>query len=160
MEVIVKLFFFLLGSDVDVIVEENVQAVTAQDVFLTNGKNKTGLIRQLSRHLEEAGILSVQAKGDADRSIVLTAIDAAADGEKACIIGNDTDLAVLLAALTPDALMYDSRYAGKTRKSIAASNARNLWVVGRTVYSLYMWQLVATIHQASTKLARLSLLRS
>lgn len=102
MEVIVKLFFFLLGSDVDVIVEENVQAVTAQDVFLTNGKNKTGLIRQLSRHLEEAGILSVQAKGDADRSIVLTAIDAAADGEKACIIGNDTDLAVLLAALTPD----------------------------------------------------------
>ena len=74
----------------------------AQEKFLHNNKNKSNPMKMLRTKLIESGINSVQCLADADRTIVTTAIELAKDiSEKVVIVAEDTDILVLLAALTP-----------------------------------------------------------
>ena len=48
-----------------------------QDRFLSNTENKVGLIKFLSLHLQEEGIYIINYPGDADSTIVKTALEIA-----------------------------------------------------------------------------------
>ena len=66
-----------------------------KDQFLANGRNKQRFINHLSDKLNQVGCLTVQANGDADLLIVLTAVSCTAS-KPTVVIGEDTDLLVLL----------------------------------------------------------------
>ena len=76
-------------------------ATMNQAKFLSNDKNKSRLIKYLSKHLETAGIAIKQADHDADRLIVTTAIYESIQHDKVVIVGENVDLAVLMIGLTP-----------------------------------------------------------
>ncbi|KAG8190863.1 hypothetical protein JTE90_010288 [Oedothorax gibbosus] len=59
------------------------------------------LISLLTVHLQRGGCTVNQASGDADLLIVLTAIDKTKKGVETCVIGDDTDLLVLLTVHSP-----------------------------------------------------------
>ncbi|XP_071642214.1 uncharacterized protein [Temnothorax longispinosus] len=85
----------------DVTFTEDMVATMNQAKFLSNDKNKSRLIKYLSKHLETAGIAVKQADHDADRLIVTTAIAESIQHDKVVIVGEDVDLAVLMIGLTP-----------------------------------------------------------
>ena len=66
-----------------------------KDEFLNNKANKQRFIHYLSDNLERAGCSVDHAKDDADVLIVLTAV-ASARHKETILIGDDTDLLVLL----------------------------------------------------------------
>ena len=66
-----------------------------KDEFLNNKANKQRFIHYLSDNLERAGCRVDHAKDDADVLIVLTAV-ASARHKETVLIGDDTDLLVLL----------------------------------------------------------------
>lgn len=86
------------GESSEVIVNENTYAALTPDVFFSNSKNKTRLITILTKHLTTAGINVVQAETDADTLIVSTAITMSKHGKTSVLVGEDTDLLVLLIA--------------------------------------------------------------
>ncbi|KAE8743263.1 hypothetical protein FOCC_FOCC011143 [Frankliniella occidentalis] len=75
-----------------------------QSKFLCNGKNKTLLINLLTGALQLAGVTVVHAEADADRLIVVKAIEVARGGTHCVVVGNDTDLLVLLIGLADKTL--------------------------------------------------------
>ena len=88
-------------TSTDVAVEEGMTTTTTQALFLMNSVNKERLIRFLSDVYQRAGIAVKLSQADADRDIVTTAILAAKGGKTAVIVGEDTDLLVLMLGLTP-----------------------------------------------------------
>lgn len=70
-----------------------------QHKFLSNTKNKVSFIALLADHLRINGINVFQAEGDADRTIVMTGVRR---GENSVIVGEDTDLLVLIALAPPE----------------------------------------------------------
>jgi hypothetical protein len=70
-----------------------------KECFLTNHENKRNFIEMLSKALEKNGIKTIQATNDADVDIALAAIDAAVE-KRTVVIGEDTDLLILLIYLT------------------------------------------------------------
>lgn len=88
-------------THVEVKVEDSIHVNLGQSEFLANAKNKMGLISLLTVHLQRAGCTVHQAPGDADLMIVLTAIDEAEKGLGASVVGDDTDLLVLLTVHAP-----------------------------------------------------------
>lgn len=85
----------------DISVEDSIQVTLNQSEFLSNERNKMRLISLLSSHLREAKCTVLQAKADADVLIVSTAIEEAKKQLEVILIGEDTDLLVLLIALAP-----------------------------------------------------------
>ncbi|KAK3917801.1 Protein lin-54-like protein [Frankliniella fusca] len=75
-----------------------------QSKFLSNSKNKQQLIKLVTTALQHAGVGVLQAKADADRLVVVTAMDAARNGRNCIVVGNDTDLLVLLVGLYENGL--------------------------------------------------------
>ena len=69
--------------------------VGKKDDFLSNGMNKHALIKLISGRLREKGCHTIQAEGDADLDIVKAAV-AMSEHISATLIGEDTDLLVLL----------------------------------------------------------------
>lgn len=88
-------------TNIEVKVEDSIHVNINQSEFLGNAKNKMGLISLLTVHLQRGGCTVHQALGDADLLIVLTAIDEAEKNVEACVIGEDTDLLVLLTVHAP-----------------------------------------------------------
>lgn len=88
-------------TNIEVKVEDSIHVNINQSEFLANAKNKVGLISLLTVHLQRSGCTVHQASGDADLLIVLTAIDEGKKGFNACVIGDDTDLLVLLTVHAP-----------------------------------------------------------
>ena len=86
-------------SSRDIAVENHIQVPISQQEFMGNPKNKMGLIKLLSTHLEAAGCKVHQAEADADRLVATTAIDIGDSGQESVLVGEDTDLLVLLIAL-------------------------------------------------------------
>ena len=64
--------------------------------FLSNKKNKMSFIQSLSDHLRTCGFQTIVAESDADASIVKHAIDAVKAKKSVCVMGDDTDLLVML----------------------------------------------------------------
>ena len=68
--------------------------------FLANDANKQDLIHLISRHMRAKGCHVIQAEGDADVDIAKAAV-LAAESKSTTLIGEDTDLLVLLLFHTP-----------------------------------------------------------
>ena len=66
-----------------------------KDVFLANTRNKQMFISHLAAKLVEHGCIVRHASGDADRLIVMTAIEFSGASD-VIVVGEDTDLLVLL----------------------------------------------------------------
>ena len=73
------------------------QVPFTQDRFLSNIQNKAGLIEFLSQHLQEAGFCIINCPGDADSTVVTTALEAARKNSgPVTVVADDTDIAVML----------------------------------------------------------------
>ena len=68
-----------------------------QDRFLSNMENKVNFINFLSQHLIQSGYSTINCQGDADSTIVKTALDIANTGWRhVTVVAYDTDIAVML----------------------------------------------------------------
>lgn len=68
-----------------------------QDRFLSNLDNKANFVNFLSHHLKESGFLIINCPGDADSTIVKTALDIASTSVGyVAVVADDTDIAVML----------------------------------------------------------------
>lgn len=85
-----------MNINFDVHMTANVQ----QEHFLANQQNKAKLIHLLVETLMASGVEATVALGDADVPIIQCALNKYA-GEPVVVVGEDTDLLVILVALTP-----------------------------------------------------------
>ncbi|KAK3918359.1 Chromosome-associated kinesin KIF4 [Frankliniella fusca] len=88
----------------DVVVENTTLLTLPKSKFLANEQNKRNFVKLLAANLREAHIQVVEATGDADQVIVSTSIKRAQSNPftNHVVVGEDTDLLVLVIALTPD----------------------------------------------------------
>jgi hypothetical protein len=66
-----------------------------KDVFLSNAENKQRIINLIAKTMTDNGITVIHARDDADVDIVMTCLDSA-KSHSTCLIGEDTDLLILL----------------------------------------------------------------
>lgn len=96
-------------------------AITAQQ-FFSNTMNKEKFIRMLATYLREKAVSVETAEEDADALIIQTAVDIYR--QKGCnvtVVGNDTDLLVLLVARCDEnstSLYFNKIASTKTQKDI------------------------------------------
>ncbi|KAJ8882018.1 hypothetical protein PR048_018506 [Dryococelus australis] len=90
--------YFRHGYSSEVLVVENSFAVLPPDMLLYNASNKTQLITLLSIHLRKSGVNVVQAESDADTLLVLNAVSKGKLRKTTILVGEDTDLVLLLVA--------------------------------------------------------------
>ena len=88
-------------SAANVIFTESMTPTMPKEQFLSNDTNKERLISMLCEKLVHEGFEVKQAFEDADTLIVTTAIEMAENFQQAIIVGEDTDLLVLLTAREP-----------------------------------------------------------
>ena len=87
----------------DIIFDRHTKVCISQEKFLSNEHNKSRFISQLSRQLVENGISVKQATDDADLLIIQTAIhESLSSVSNIAVVGEDVDLLILMAALTPE----------------------------------------------------------
>ena len=87
-----------VGANVNFTAEMKV--AMKKDLFLSNAKNKQQFIEMLATFLRNIDCQTHQAKGDADVLIVKTAVESASE-KTTILVGDDTDLLVLLLYYTP-----------------------------------------------------------
>ena len=83
--------------------EKSMNLAVTKEVFISNKENKQRFIIMLGEELSKSGCTVVHDTGDADCLIVKKAMAAAAEN-KVVLVGDDTDLLVLL---------LDQLYEGK-----------------------------------------------
>lgn len=111
----------------DIKFNESMPLTISQEKFLLNSKNKNNLIKLLKNKFSEVGIVSRQCDGDADRTIVTTAIELAQNlNRKVVIVAEDTDVLVLLTALTPNNLHIFFLKPGRPNIHEAVYDSRSL----------------------------------
>lgn len=86
-------------SSIHIQFENSMKTTTTSQDFLGNTHNKVALITALTAHLIKVNINVAQAEADADLLIVSTALQKARNGLCAIVVGQDTDLLILLTAL-------------------------------------------------------------
>ena len=96
-----------------------------KEQFLANSTNKQRFINLLSGKMEENGIKTVHAVGDADLLIVQTTVSAAAYGPTV-LVGEDTDLLVLLCH---HADLNSSDIFFKSDSKQTASKKKRIWSI-------------------------------
>ena len=85
----------------DILFDDNTPTTNSQSSFLSNVNNKARLIQALIEKMPLFGIRVKQAGSDADSLIISTALHVAEAAEApVVVIGTDTDLLVMLLALT------------------------------------------------------------
>ncbi|KAK3933066.1 Hydrogenase transcriptional regulatory protein HupR1 [Frankliniella fusca] len=84
------------ASCIDVNIHPEITTSIPQQKFLSNNRNKVQLISLLTERLQGNGVEVVQADGDADTVIVQTALAVARRAGCAVVVGEDTDLLILL----------------------------------------------------------------
>jgi len=92
----------------DLIFDGETKTVTTQTSFFANRANKSRLIEMVRKQFEQNGISSKQAEADADSLITSTGLTLAKSEQRpVVIIGNDTDLLVILVSqITPEMSLY------------------------------------------------------
>ena len=87
----------VIPQSCDVKIHPENQVPFTQDRFLSNTANKSSFIVYLSECLREAGIRVVNCPGDADATIVKTALEIARNAlHPVLVVADDTDIAVML----------------------------------------------------------------
>ncbi|KAJ8882729.1 hypothetical protein PR048_014542 [Dryococelus australis] len=90
-----------------------------QSDFLANSQYKRALIRALITHLRKASNELYQATADSDIQIICVALQHAADGKCVIVVGQDTDLLVLLTVLsTYDDICFLKPQIGNKRETV------------------------------------------
>lgn len=112
----------------EVIFTELMVVTMTQEQFLSNDRNKARLISLLTERLEGEGFSVKQANEDADHLIVATALEVSQEHEKVVVVGEDTDLLIMLNALaTPSANIYFSKPGrGTTPSKVYGPNSFKL----------------------------------
>ncbi|WAR13570.1 hypothetical protein MAR_027750 [Mya arenaria] len=105
--------------------EENTSFKTKKELFLSNTENKQNFINMLSAHLSQSGCHTSHAEADADLLIVKTAIRAA-EHSQVVVIGEDTDLLVLLCF-----------YANSDANNIFFTSASKASFKGKKIWDLH-----------------------
>jgi hypothetical protein len=107
-------------SSPDIKINEGSNVCTNQERFLANTTNKQQLISMLTKTLCDAQIEVKQSTGDADRLIVISALERS----NSAIITQDTDILVLLTALAPAEQEYllVKPKLGRTPQKVFSSN--------------------------------------
>ena len=82
----------------NILFDLSMPTTTSQAAFLANGYNKERVMQMLSAIMSQSGILTKQAKANADAMIVLTALTLAESGKPVIAVGTDTDILVMLVA--------------------------------------------------------------
>lgn len=108
--------------------------------FFLNDKNKNQLITVLIQKLESVGFRTKQAVEDADVLIVRTALENARY-EKVVLVGNDTDLLVILAQLAGKDvdIAFNKVGTGKNPCVFYSSNSFKLFELRSIVAFLYVF---------------------
>ena len=88
-----------------------------KDAFLSNKKNKQSFITLFSRTLEQNGCQTSHARGYADLLKVQTAIQSASASDTV-LVGDDTDLLILLCFHTPIESSHDIYFKPETKAGI------------------------------------------
>lgn len=102
------------GRSVDILFEETTLfSKTNQKQFLANEFNKRNFIQLLKKHLSDNGFTVKQAYEDADRDIIATAVEVSPRFESVVIVGEDTDLLVLMTHMAKNHQNVYFRKAGK-----------------------------------------------
>ena len=78
---------------------DDMKLTMKKDHFLSNSSNMQYLINMLSRYLQKVGCQTHHSQADADLLIVQTAVESARR-ENAVLVGDDTDLFILLCYYT------------------------------------------------------------
>lgn len=84
---------------VDIMFSDAMPVTVSQEKFLANGNNKSRFIAALTSILQNSGYAVRQAVADADTLIVRTAVELSRTQPNVSVVGDDTDLLVLLIAL-------------------------------------------------------------
>ncbi|XP_053377818.1 uncharacterized protein LOC123527311 isoform X1 [Mercenaria mercenaria] len=98
-----------------------------KEIFLRNQGNKQAFVKLLGEFLRQEGITVMYAPGDADTLIVETAITSA-DTNVTYVIGEDTDLLVLLINRVAD--HHTIYFKSDTRQSL--THLRKIWNIKKT----------------------------
>lgn len=98
---------------VDILFDDAMEVTTGQEKFLRNPRNKTRFIECLTIRFRRAGIYVKQAVSDADVLIVNSAIELSHQDKNVILIGEDTDLLVILAVLSDPNRSITFRKPGK-----------------------------------------------
>lgn len=85
----------------------------SQAAFLSNRKNKDNFIKLLISRLQAKGVRTHQAEHDADVSIVNFGLEYACRNQPVCIVGQDSDLVVLVTALYKNGKVWFRRPSSK-----------------------------------------------
>ncbi|KAK3932952.1 Elongation factor 4, partial [Frankliniella fusca] len=94
------------ASCIDVNIHPEITTSIPQQKFLSNNRNKVQLISLLTERLQGNGVEVVQADGDADTVIVQTALAVARRAGCAVVVGEDTDLLILLLHHVADECVF------------------------------------------------------
>ena len=87
----------LIPESCDVIISAETKVPFTQDRLLSNTENKSSFIKFLSSKLQEWNVNVVNCPGDADSTIVKTALQYAKNLRKTiAVVADDTDIAVML----------------------------------------------------------------
>jgi hypothetical protein len=117
-----------------------------QQQFLGNSKNKMLFISALRTYLEVSEIKDHQADGDADRMIVDTAMNIAAIKSRVAIVGEDTDILIMLIAhALPEHDLYLLK-PGTGQNSNKVYSAQKLQMVLGDMYQHLPFLQAATQH--------------
>lgn len=110
----------------DVEFSETMPVNMSKEQFLSNENNKQRLISLLTKRLTDEHFKVKQATEDADSLIVASAVDVARHSECAVIVGEDTDLLVVLTALSnPDSSNIYLLKPGKGKQSDVVYSPQN-----------------------------------
>ena len=96
------------------LVTTTTKQIGQQEAFLANKHNKMAFIDVLSSHLQQAGINTHQAQGDADTDIVAVALQCASRGN-VVVLAEDTDILVLLLHHRTSS-MYEINFESRPKK--------------------------------------------
>ena len=89
-----------VASSREVLIEDSTHVSMSQQELLGNTVNRVRFIALLTSHLEGAGCEVHHASADTDRLIVLTALDVVDSCAASVLVGEDTDLLILLTLLS------------------------------------------------------------
>ncbi|GBN19476.1 hypothetical protein AVEN_71938-1 [Araneus ventricosus] len=90
-----------LHSSHEIILNEGTCPETSQKQFLANERNKVRFIDLLKKFRQKANVTVKQAVEDADVLIVETAVSVRSKYDNIFVVGEDSDLLVLLTRLAP-----------------------------------------------------------
>lgn len=119
--------------------EEDMILTSTKKVFIGNEKNKKRFIEYLKKNLLDAGIQVLQAKEDADTTIVREALKNAENYDSCIVIGEDVDLLVLLIGL---GFSYNNVYLLKPGKSAK----QNTYYSSKSLNANFPAELILVLH--------------